>query len=45
VEQTGGTRQITVYLPGGGRIHVAPRSDGGLHGNGRVIDVDAEDVR
>jgi hypothetical protein len=45
VEQRGHNRHISIHLPGGGHVHVGSRSNGGLHGSGRVIDVDAEDVR
>lgn len=45
VEHSGDSRRITVNLPGGGRIHVGSRSSGSRYDGGRVIDVEAEDVR
>lgn len=46
VEQRGDDRQIHVKLPEGGRISVGSGNDGnGRYGGGRVIDVEAEDVR
>jgi hypothetical protein len=45
MEQSGDSRHITVQLPGGGRIHVGPRSSGDRYDSGSVIDVEAEDVR
>ena len=45
VEQSGDSHRIIVDLPGGDRILVDPRSTGGRYDSGRVIDVEAEDVR
>lgn len=45
MEQSDNSRRITVHLPGGGRIPVGPHSSGGRYDSGRVIDVEAEDVR
>lgn len=45
VEQQGNDRQIYLQLPGGGRIRVGSGSGDGYYASGRVIDVEAEDVR
>lgn len=44
VEQQGDNVQIYVQPPGGGRIRVGS-GDNGYYAGGRVIDVEAKDVR